>query len=365
MTANGRTETKRNHIVPMEYLWWFRIPSPQVEGNEVVYMYDKRGRKWIETPIQNAAVRKKYYHQDDETGLADEVENPAQNPLKKLRNGETIDLDERLKVSWYVYAMTARVPIARARAGRIIEDNSERWAEDTVNELRMAHEITGIPISEERQQYMDEMVERLKHDPTDLPNGLYEEMLTRVQYKSNTNEMPDSVHILSNFAWRVISAPRGSHFITSDNPVHVFSMPEGPDNPYFELAMPLSSEYALHVSRQGIPQQLEFVSGDRSIVRKLNIRFLSTVDRFVFSGRKERWIESTIHRPKHMYRTHHIVWKNAPFIRGFYRGPVCDKCGTVFTQDQIDGAETTLRGKKAGDDIILETIKTIWHKCWS
>ena len=331
----------------------------------MIYMYDKRGRKWIETPIQNAAVRKKYYHQDDETGLADEVENPAQNPLRKLREGETIDFEERLKISWYIYAMMARVPIARALAGSIIEDNSELWAVDTVKELRLAHEVAGIPISEGRQQYMDEMVERLKRDPTDLPDGLYEEMMTRVQYKSNANEMPDTVHILPNFAWRVIRASSGIKFITSDNPVHVFSMPEGPDNPYFELVMPLSSECALHISRQGIPRQLEFVSGDRNIVRRLNIRILSVVDRFVFSGRKERWIENTIRRPKQMYRMPLISWGNVPYIERFYRGPVCDKCGTVFTQDQIDGAETTLRGEKAGDDIRLETIKTIWHECRS
>ena len=365
MSINGRTDTKRNHIVPMEYLWWFRIPTPKVKGNEVIYMYDKEDRKWIETPIQNAAVRKKYYYQDDETGLADEVEYPAQKPLRKLREGETIDFTERLKISWYIYSMIARVPVARTFADRIIKDNSGCWAEEMLNEWRLVHEVAGIPVSEQDQQYMDEMVERLKRDPTDWPNGLYEEMMTRVQYKSNANEMPDTVHILPNFAWRVISAPKGNRFITSDNPVHVFSIPNGPNNPDFELVMPLSSKCALHISRQGLPQQLEFVSGDRNIVRRLNIRILSVVDRFVFSSRKERWIENTIRRPKHMYRIPHISWGNVPYIKGFYRGPVCDKCGTVFTHDQIDGAETTLRGEKDDGDIILKTIKTIWHECRS
>ena len=329
----------------------------------MIYMYDSVTRRWVGTPLHNAAVRKKYYRQDDESGLADEVENPAQYPLRKLRHGESIDLDERLKVSWYIYAMMVRVPLARVKASRVIEDNSEQFVEDTLKKLRLAHEIAAIPISESRQRYMDEIVQNIRRDPTDLPNGLYEDLVTRVSYKSNTDEIPDTAHILPNFAWRVISAPEGSKFITSDNPVHVFSIPGGPDNPHFELVMPLSSDLSLHISRQGFPQQLEFIDGDRAIARRLNVRILSIVDRFVFSSRKERWVENTIRRPKSMYRIPRIGWGNVPYITGFYRGRVCDRCGAIFTQDQIDNAETTLRGEKTADGVLLEQVSTIWHEC--
>ena len=119
--------TKRNHVVPREYLWWFRVPDPSGSSPAMVWMYDKVSRKWTMVPVHDAGVRKNFYRGEDEVGLADEVEQPAQRPLEKLRSGHQIDFDERLKVAWYVYAMMTRVPAAREVARGTVVENSELW----------------------------------------------------------------------------------------------------------------------------------------------------------------------------------------------------------------------------------------------
>ena len=361
MTTEDRPETKRNHIVPREYLQWFESAS-SLDTSSFVWMYDKNTRRWTETSIQNAGVRRRYYRQEDEDGLAIRVEGPAQEPLRKLREGKSLDFDERVKVSWYLYAMIARVPMGRASVKKIIEETSEQSALETFEEVRVMYDTLGSPMPDGVRRYMDELLEKIKENPFDIP--LYQDLEAQVFYHLGQEEVPDTAQrILPNLSWRVITMPRGQHFVTSDNPVHVFDLSGGSDNDLFELTMPLSSTRSLHISRQGTPRQLEFIPANRILMRTLNIRSLSRADRFVFSSRKAKWVEQILHRPSHMNRTHHLGWGEVPVIKGFYRGPVCDKCGTVFTEEQVSSAEVERLGRMEGDSITIETNKTIWHNC--
>ena len=137
----------------------------------------------------------------------------------------------------------------------------------------------------------------------------------------------------------------------------------GPDDPKFELVMPLGSECSLHICRQGYPDMLEFVQADERLVRRLNLRVLSRADRFVFSSRQEQWVDKAMRRPSSQLQTPYLDWGDDQYILGFYRGETCDRCGRVFTKEELDAAEITHRGETDGDEVRVNRVMTIWHSC--
>ena len=216
--------TKRNHVVPRKYLWWFRIPDPSESSTGKVWMYDRVSRKWTNVPVHNAGVIKNFYQGEDEVGLADQVEGPALRPMEKLHGGHQIDFEERLKVAWYAYAMLARVPRAREVAKRILVEDSELMVKQTIEAAREAYRVAEIPVPERIEEIFREMVDDIEADPSALPDDLYDEMVQRVWYSSETGSVPEIAKILANFAWRVVFSGEKQKFITSDNPVHVFPL---------------------------------------------------------------------------------------------------------------------------------------------
>ena len=355
--------TKRNHVVPREYLRWFRVSETSNSRAAMVWMYDRVSRKWTLVPVQDAGVRKNFYHGEDEVGLADQVEQPAQGPLEKLRSGLQIDSEERLKVAWYVYAMMTRVPAARELARRTVAQDSELWIKQIIEDARAVYRIAGLPVPEGVEDQLGEMVAGIEADPTELPFDLYDDIVKRVLYDSEIGGPPETAKILARLAWRVVFTGRQQKFLTSDNPVHVFPLSLGLDDPLFELVMPLSSECSLHISRQGSPDMLEFTEVDQRLARNLNMRVVSRAERFVFSSRQERWVGKTMRRSPRQFRLTGITWGHDQFIRGFNRGATCDKCGEVFTTEELDTTEVTYRGENAGDELKVERVKTIWHAC--
>ena len=179
--------TKRNHVVPRKYLWWFRLPDPSESSAGMVWMYDRVVRKWTKVPVHNAGVIKNFYQEEDEVGLADQVEGPALRSIEKLHGGHQIDFEERLKVAWYAYAMLARVPSARELAKRILVEDADLMVKRTVEAAREAYRVTEIPITEHIEEMFREMVDNIEADPSALPDGLYDEMVQRVWYGSETN----------------------------------------------------------------------------------------------------------------------------------------------------------------------------------
>ena len=95
------SKTKRTHYNPKEYLRHFASPS----DSEKVHLFDKQTEIWLLTNVLNAGVWNDFYSDEDEKWLSDKVESPAIPVLNKLREGQTIDDNERHKVAVYVESM--------------------------------------------------------------------------------------------------------------------------------------------------------------------------------------------------------------------------------------------------------------------
>ena len=102
-------KTKRNHYIPQAYLRHFASPN----DSEKVHVFDKESERWMLTNVLNAGVWNDFYSDEDEKRLSDEIEFPANFALAKLRGGQCIDADERLKVALYLESMIKRVPSTR------------------------------------------------------------------------------------------------------------------------------------------------------------------------------------------------------------------------------------------------------------
>ena len=356
--------TKRNHVVPKEYLRRFAVPGSH---DEMVWMYDRTTGKWTETSVTNAGVKKHFYHQDDETGLSEKVESPAQAPLKKLRCRDPIDPEERMMVAWYVYTMLMRGPTTRNLVKKIMSENLEqnvKYVKEAIEYQRAVYRIAEIAVPEDVEDLFRKLENDIEADPTALPSGVYDYVSNRVLYKSETEEGPlKRAKVFSHLAWRVIFAERQQKFLTSDNPVHMSRFPLGTDDPRFELVMPLGSECSLHICRQGTPDMLEFVQGSQTLVCKLNTLIVKRAERFVYSSRQEQWVDKAMRRNSRSFPMPEIDWGHPQLITGFNYGPTCGKCGKVYTKEELDAAEITYPGERVGDEVRVDTLKTIRHRC--
>ena len=91
-------KTKRNHYIPKAYLRHFASPNDP----EKVHVFDKESERWMLTNVVNAGVWNDFYSDEDEKRLSDEIEFPANSALAKLRGGQCMDAEERLKVALYL-----------------------------------------------------------------------------------------------------------------------------------------------------------------------------------------------------------------------------------------------------------------------
>ncbi|MEJ2745700.1 MAG: DUF4238 domain-containing protein, partial [bacterium] len=94
-----------NHYIPQYYLKGFCLNS---DGR--IWVYDKKGHRKFCTNVASVANICNFYPGELERHLAEEVENPANNVLDKIRNRETLNKEDKNVFSTYIAVMWKRVP---------------------------------------------------------------------------------------------------------------------------------------------------------------------------------------------------------------------------------------------------------------
>src|SRR6185312_5315839 len=104
-----------HHTVPQRYLKNFE--SPDKPG--CIWMFDKQLNTGKFVPIKVAVQSRAFYSQEIETALAIQVEKPANIVIAKILRGEiqdeSIGLEDRTALSYYMATMIRRVPKSRKR----------------------------------------------------------------------------------------------------------------------------------------------------------------------------------------------------------------------------------------------------------
>jgi hypothetical protein len=265
------------HYVPQEYLRGF---SADPERSNV-WMFDKTSRAWSCAAIKQVAQTRDYYPADVEARLFAEVEGPGHLALTALRRGSVLIDSERESLAYYIAVLVMRGPRQRRRGRELVPV----VLDTTISELR--NELVELRTAEnsDRITCLLSDIERI-------------EQKYRVKTPSTVHEQIESpwpstqvFTAIMRMTWRIVRIPSDRFLVTTDNPVYFFdSYGLGTDRA--ELSFPIDSHSALLGSHQGKAGATLTMVAKPTLVKEVNRRVTSGAERFVFSPRQEKWIET-------------------------------------------------------------------------
>jgi hypothetical protein len=273
-----------SHYVPQKYLRGFA----EARNTDAIWMYDKKLRKFTNPGIKSVAQGSGFYSEDVEQQLNELVEKPANRVLNKLRNKEKISDTDRIHLGVYIATMLKRVPKRRTRALSTFPGVLEK----TITEVRTQIQEWGRTTrnSELFHRRLLEVDAAEKSFQSEMPKSVNEQI--RQPWASD-----QMIGLVCAMPWRIAHSPGSDCFLTSDNPAYFFDA-YGIGTPKSELTFPISTDLALFASWQGAQNSTIYLRARPALVREANKRLIIGAERFVFSHRKEDWIQKLSDNPK-------------------------------------------------------------------
>ena len=252
-----------------------------------VWMFDCQTKRWANAAIKAVAQEGDYYSPEVEARLAVEVESAGHAALSLLRNGRELNAAQRDDLGYYIAVMVMRGPKKRRRGWEL----APRVLDSTMDELR-----TTLQASQEQ------------HDNPRLRALLAEADRIEVKFREETpatvqeliqSPWPSSqvIAAIQGMTWRFIRVPNTMFLISGDSPAFFFDE-YGLGSERAELTFPINATLALLGSHQGAMRATLYLAGWPALVKEINRRIASGVERFIFSPKKQEWIETIALRRK-------------------------------------------------------------------
>ena len=243
-------------------------------------MYDKHTRKFCVAGIAKVAQEDGYYDPEVEQALADIVEGPGKIAIDKLLNREKIDNTEPSRLSLYFMIMLTRGPRQRKKSLEHVPNTLAEIVSEAEVEIRQW--IADEPGNPMAQQRLKELEHARASYSAEIPQNIIDQI--RRPFWSER-----SVECIHNMYWHIFPAPPGTYFVTCDTPAHFFDC-YGVGTYHSEYTITLSKDYALigeHKRNWGVGYE----KPKAQIAKEVNRRILSHAERFVFSPKKDDWID--------------------------------------------------------------------------
>jgi hypothetical protein len=250
-------------------------------------MYEKGRASPRLLPIRGVAQGSQLYR-DIEDYLTQEIEGPANDVLKKIRNREAISDSEKLTLSKYILVFYKRVlagfnrfkekgpEAAKTVAGRWDEHLSKLEAED--------------PAKAEQYEKLRKRVLRICNDLGQNPS---KEMWAS-SFPHGTDKVPD---MISKMTWTFYYCTYPDIYITCDNPVFIHHA-IGIGKPHSDLSFPLAKEISLLATwRKG--NDLRYRAATPQQIKELNRRTAFNMTRFAYGPVNRTWIADLLNKPEH------------------------------------------------------------------
>lgn len=269
------------HYVPQRYLRGFQIDDPLLREPHI-WRFDKETQQAKALPIRVVAQEPEFYSDVDEKNLNLIAEKPGSAVIEKIRRGEAMNAEDRVRMAYYVATMSRRVPAARNYAvGKIPEvmpaafeqtrrETIESGKKGELSEAEVANTIAALNEAEEGF---------LKEPPQELIDELHTPWPMKVL-----------VELIYNMHWRIMRCSGSSKYLTSDNPVFFFRR-FGLGYKRNELTMPLCSDLLLHCSWNPTTNW-NIRSATEQQVKEFNRRCACGATRWVFYHCRADWILS-------------------------------------------------------------------------
>jgi len=264
-----------NHYVPAYYLSGFTDP---VADN--LFMYFKTTNRVVQTTVRSVANQLHYWSDETEKYLANEVENPANPVLDKIKSLQPITQQDRWLLSRYIIAMLKRVPEGRSR----ILSRSPTVMRETMDRFK-----TELEAKRETDPSKADRIDNLIGQIDNLPPEFFDKIPKEVWEDIISPEMTrKSVTALHNMRWIFITTPKERGFLASDNPV-VYTRATGIRPPAGELVFPISQNVALWASwnkewREG------YYPARKEIIDEINYWIVDSATEYVFYSKHKNWV---------------------------------------------------------------------------
>ena len=232
-------------------------------------------------PPKRVAQQSSFYDRETEQRLANEIENPANPVLQKVRNRETLGPEEKETLCRYIAVMDTRIPEGKRRVRATFRRESKpllEWFNEYLSTLAgpNASKSRSVEVLKRRVQ---QLCETWSENP---PDGIWQSVILSRQKSS-------SVKAMSSMTWCFLIANLGESFVTSDNPIFIFRH-LGIGHEESELTFPISSDIALFASHlQDWPDGC-FIPASQVVTRQVNLRTVRQASRYVFHHCEASWV---------------------------------------------------------------------------
>ncbi len=270
------------HYIPRYYLSGFGEPSDPSN----VWVYEKGTRRVFSTTVKTAANENNRWPEDIEQYLANQIEEPANPVLDKIRNRQLITESDKDVLSTYMVCMLMRVPKGLARTKATAPKVLDKVFDDVRREILrlMTEHPSKKTILENRLEELPGL--RSKYE-TDFPIEVWYQNLDR-------DALPRLRAVLPTMTWTFLTSDKRQPLLTSDNPVFFFES-LGIGKSESEVTFPISSEVALWASwRKSVTEG--YVAVKDAVLREINRRTASAATRYVYYSHQVQWVVNLINK---------------------------------------------------------------------
>jgi len=263
----------RNHYLPRKYLKGFTNST-----TSKLWVYTKEG-KVFPSSTNNTAVEKGYYSDDLEQYLADEVENPANDVLEKIRSHHGISNDEKIEFARYLAAMMKRVPRGKERVKNLMPVVTEDVRKEMIRDIDSL--TTRFPqAAQKTNDFKNEANRILDKYLHERPDHIWQDVIP-------PHQTSQTIDALAQMTWQFLTFDKPAIF-TSDNPVFYFEE-IGIGKPESELTFPLSSHILLWATWRSDLEEGYFPTTMQA-VKESNRRVAHNATKYIYHAREESWI---------------------------------------------------------------------------
>lgn len=262
-----------DHYVPQYYLKGFAAPG------DLVWVYDMQTGSKYQPTVRRTANENGFYSPDLEKYLANEIEDPANAVIGKIRERETITDAEKGTLAKYIAVMAKRGP----RAKELFKEFAPSLAEKAWRKKEEILATVGLPdpsnrdLTEWAEGELRSILDRCAEDPP------MEAWLDGIP----AEQSPQIVDAIRGMTWRFLTFDERPAFLTCDSPVF-YTAGFWIENPTSELTFPLSSHAALWATWLRIPEG--YFPTTEEACEEINCRTANSATRYVYYREDESWV---------------------------------------------------------------------------
>lgn len=265
-----------HHYVPARYLAGFT-------RDDRLWAFHKAAGRPFKTQPDSIANERQLYSEELENQLNNDIEQPANLVLEKIRLRQRLDANDQEALARYMVIMLKRVPTARARVLEMTPGVADEVTDELIRDL---HALKG------RSAISDAKYTAMLAEAARVREKLKVDQSSATWWGTLAPKESDRVADgMLKMNWAMVIDPSGQ-VLTCDNPVYFFPW-AGISRPESELIFPIDQ----HTVLLGTHEQFatcSYIEGKAVALREMNRRMIGNADRHIFAADSFGWVPKAI-----------------------------------------------------------------------